>query len=253
MLLSMLVFTISENDLVGLMSSRDVWVTLENMFCSQSHARVIFLTRYNLTTLKKGHLSINDYFQRAKGFADLLSSIGQPLGLTETTTYILTGRPTEDDSIAPSLNTHLEDCSLDELYGHILTHELCLDQQTINPDMGSPATNFVTRGPSSNTQGCGNQSRANNYGNRNHGRVSSSRGQPTSQNSFSSPSSFTSCNFVSKLVIPFNLVGIGLIRLLSLHLLNDYKHLWPPPTPLWIQHGTLIQAQIIISLWILAT
>jgi len=34
---------------------------------------------YQLGTLKKGSLSIQDYFQQAKGLADILSFIGQPL------------------------------------------------------------------------------------------------------------------------------------------------------------------------------
>ena len=112
--------------LIGLTSSRDVWITLEKMFSSKSRARIM-QTQYNLATLKKGNLSISDYFQKAKGFADLLSSIGQPLGLTETTSYILVGLLSEYESLVTTLNTRLEDCSLDELYDHLLTHELRLE------------------------------------------------------------------------------------------------------------------------------
>ena len=68
LLLSVLVSTISESlisSLVGLHSSRDVWLSLEKMFSSQSRARIM-QTRYHLATLKKNNLSVIDYFQKAK-------------------------------------------------------------------------------------------------------------------------------------------------------------------------------------------
>jgi hypothetical protein len=57
LLLSVLMSTISETlvpSLVGLNSSRAVWLTLEKIFSSQSRARVM-TTRYTLATLKKGN------------------------------------------------------------------------------------------------------------------------------------------------------------------------------------------------------
>jgi hypothetical protein len=64
LLLSVLVSTISESlvpSLVGLTSSREVWLALEKMISSQSSARVM-QTHYTLATLKKGNLNITDYF-----------------------------------------------------------------------------------------------------------------------------------------------------------------------------------------------
>ena len=49
---------------VGLKTSYDVWSTLEKMFSFQSKARIM-QTRYQLATLKKGALSVADYFQKA--------------------------------------------------------------------------------------------------------------------------------------------------------------------------------------------
>uniref|UniRef100_A0A2N9GWW5 Retrotransposon Copia-like N-terminal domain-containing protein n=1 Tax=Fagus sylvatica TaxID=28930 RepID=A0A2N9GWW5_FAGSY len=145
LLLRVLVSTISEplvSNLVGLTSSKAVWVSLEKMFSSQSCARIM-QTRYNLATLCKGNLSITDYFQKAKSLSDLLSSIGEPLNDSNLTSAILAGLPFDYNSLVISVNARLEDVSLDELYGHLLTHELRLEQQNSPPDLGAPTANFV--------------------------------------------------------------------------------------------------------------
>ena len=150
LLLSVLVSIISESlisSLVGLHSSRDVWLSLEKMFSSQSRARIM-QTRYHLATLKKNNLSVTDYFQKAKQYADLLASIGQPLSDSDIITYIFAGLPTEYDSLVTSLNTRLESFSLNDLYGHLLTHELQLEQQTPVPDIGLPVANLVAKSSS---------------------------------------------------------------------------------------------------------
>ena len=67
LIMSALISSLSENLLAhvfGLKTSREVWVTLEKMFASQSKARVL-QNRLQLTSLKKGALSIADYFQKA--------------------------------------------------------------------------------------------------------------------------------------------------------------------------------------------
>jgi hypothetical protein len=66
--LSALVFSLSESILthmVGLSTSREVWVALERMFTSHSSTRPI-QTRQFLASTKKGNLSISDYFQNGR-------------------------------------------------------------------------------------------------------------------------------------------------------------------------------------------
>ena len=106
-------------------------------------------TRYHLATLKKNNLFVTDYFQKAKQYADLLASIGQPLSDNDIITYIFAGLPTEYDSLVTSLNTRLESFSLDDLYGHLLTYELRLEQQTPVPDIGLPVANLAAKSSSS--------------------------------------------------------------------------------------------------------
>ncbi|GKE43776.1 retrovirus-related pol polyprotein from transposon TNT 1-94 [Tanacetum coccineum] len=85
MILSALLSSLTEEILghvVFLSTSRDVWVALEKMFSSQSHARVMQV-RLQLSTIQKKDLSFADYFQRVKGLADVLVSVGQPLQETK--------------------------------------------------------------------------------------------------------------------------------------------------------------------------
>ena len=79
--LSAIISSLSENilsQMVGLTTSREVWVALERMFASHSSTRAI-QTRQFLAFTKKGNLSISDYFQKMKSFSDNLAAIGQPL------------------------------------------------------------------------------------------------------------------------------------------------------------------------------
>ena len=84
-------------------------------------------TCYTLATLKKGNLTITNYFQKAKACTDLLASIGEPISDSATTSYLLVGLPHDYDSLIATVNTRVEAFPLDELYDHLLTHELHID------------------------------------------------------------------------------------------------------------------------------
>jgi hypothetical protein len=68
LVLTALISSLSENILVhvyGLNTSRAVWLALKKIFASQSKARVM-QSRFQLATLKKGSMSISEYFQKAQ-------------------------------------------------------------------------------------------------------------------------------------------------------------------------------------------
>jgi uncharacterized membrane protein YgcG len=193
LLLSILVSTISESlvpSLVGRSSSHDVWLTLEKMFSSQSRARVM-QTRYHLATLKKGNMSIPDYFQKAKSYADLLASIGQPIHDNDLITQILAGLPSDYNDLVTSINTRLEDMPIDELFGHLLTHELRLEQQATVPDLSIPMANLAAKTFNSTPQGRPHQYSSNrgSNGSRGRGRNNYSRSRSNGGSSSSFPNS----------------------------------------------------------------
>uniref|UniRef100_A0A2N9GF05 Retroviral polymerase SH3-like domain-containing protein n=1 Tax=Fagus sylvatica TaxID=28930 RepID=A0A2N9GF05_FAGSY len=165
LLLSVLMSTISKTlvpSLVGLNSSRAVWLTLEKMFSSQSRARVM-TTRYTLATLKKGNLTITDYFQKAKACTDLLASIGEPISDSAITSYILAGLPHDYDSLIAT-------------------------QALSSPDITAPSANFAAK-TSQPSQNRGRQFYSQHGRNRGHGRTNFSRGQGSPQFSSSNSSS----------------------------------------------------------------
>ena len=112
------------------------------MFSSQSHAHVM-QTQYHLATLKKGNMSIPYYFQKAKTFADLLASIGQSINDNDLITQNLARLPSDYNDLVTSINTRLEDMQIDELFSHLLTHELRLEQQATIPNLGMPNAKFI--------------------------------------------------------------------------------------------------------------
>ena len=60
-------------------TSRDVWTALHTSFASQSQARAHAI-RTALGEVKLHDLTITDYFNKVKGMADTLASIGKALG-----------------------------------------------------------------------------------------------------------------------------------------------------------------------------
>jgi hypothetical protein len=95
-----LISSLSENLLthvVNLKTSCEVWVSLEKIFASESKARVMQY-RYQLATLKKGAMSISDYFQKAQIMAQTLVAINEPLKDSKLVSYILAGLSQEYES-----------------------------------------------------------------------------------------------------------------------------------------------------------
>jgi hypothetical protein len=76
--------------IIGLSTSREVWLTLETLFSAQSQSRIMQLTQ-QVATLKKWVLSISAYYQKAQGFSDLLAAVGKPIEASEFVSNILAG------------------------------------------------------------------------------------------------------------------------------------------------------------------
>lgn len=125
-------------------TSRDVWLTLERMFTSQSRARTIQI-HYQLATLRKGDSS---YFHKFTGLADTLTAINQPLDDFELVSFLMAGLGSEYDSLVTYVQTRADPFSLEELYGHLLAHKLRLVQNQPSVDLSLATTNFVNKTPS---------------------------------------------------------------------------------------------------------
>jgi hypothetical protein len=187
LILSVIISILSEIVLthdVGLHKSLDVWTTLEKMFASQSKARIMQI-RLQLATLKKGDSSIADYFQKAQTLAHTLAAINEPLKESEVITYIMAGLSTDYDSLVTLVSTCVDPISLEDLYGHLLTHEQRIELHNTAPDISSSSVNVAQRHSSINHASCGSHnSLGYSYAGRGKGR---GRGRgPSSHGHFSS-------------------------------------------------------------------
>ena len=125
------------------------------MFTSQSRARIMQI-HYQLATLRKGDSPIADYFHRFTNLADTLAAVDHPLNDIEMISFLLAGLGSDYDSFVTSVNTHVEPLSLEDLYSHLLAHELRLIQNQPSVDLSVDAANYAQKG-SSNRGGRGNR------------------------------------------------------------------------------------------------
>jgi hypothetical protein len=125
LILSMLMSSISDDMLpqaLGCKTAQELWNTLDSTFTSESQARVLNL-RLQLTTAKKGNLSVFDYFHKIKRIVATLAAAGHPVSDFEFTAYLLGGLGPEYDPFMTSVTTRVEPLAMDTLFGHLLAHE----------------------------------------------------------------------------------------------------------------------------------
>jgi len=205
MVLSTLVSTISESlisQVIGYSTSSEVWNALECMNSSQSRARIMQV-HYQLATLKTGGSSVIEYFQKFKAL-DTLAAAGQPLNDFELVSFLLAGLGSEFDPFVTSVTTRVDPMSIEELYAHLLTHEMRLEHNSTAAEAVFPYANVATahpfspknKGPyqgSSQSSGpsCGgSHNKGYNFHNRSpttRGRFGRGRGSPSSHSSNSLP------------------------------------------------------------------
>uniref|UniRef100_A0A2N9ESZ2 Reverse transcriptase Ty1/copia-type domain-containing protein n=1 Tax=Fagus sylvatica TaxID=28930 RepID=A0A2N9ESZ2_FAGSY len=120
MILSAFISSLSEKILtyvVKCTTSREVWTTLERMFTAQSRARSMSL-HYQLATLRKA------------------------------LSFLLAGLGSDYDALVTSVSTQLTPIALEDLYGHLLSHELRLSHNQPSVDLSTASANFVHKNSS---------------------------------------------------------------------------------------------------------
>jgi hypothetical protein len=138
--LSALISTLTEDVLphvVGVPTSREVWVLFEKMFASESKARLM-QTHFQLTTMKKGSLSIAVYFQKIQYLSQILAAAEDPIKPSELICYILAG-------LTSDFTTRLEPFSVEDLYAHLLTFEQRLERNNEVSDLSNASIHVAQR------------------------------------------------------------------------------------------------------------
>jgi len=153
---------------------------------------------FQLATVKKGNTSITEYFQTIKTLSDTLAAAGQPLNDFESVSFLLKGLGSKYDPLVTSVTTRVDPLSIDELYGHLLAHEIRLEQQVPTLDIQQPVANFSSRAPMARgrgSRGCGN--RPYNRGGR--GSFNNNRGRGSYFSQDAASSSCPTCQICGKL------------------------------------------------------
>ncbi|KAJ8633327.1 hypothetical protein MRB53_026663 [Persea americana] len=116
--------------------------------------------------MRKGNMTMDDYLQHAKQYADSLAASGQPMAESDIQQVILNRLDTAYDAIVTSPTTTLAYTPMEDFQAHLLAFESRIQSQNL-VDQVTPVANIATK--SSQGQGRGNSS--------NRGRNSNNRGR----------------------------------------------------------------------------
>ena len=81
--------------------------------------------------------------------AHTLAAIDEPLKESEVVSYILASLSIDYDPLVTSITTRIDPISLEDLYGHLLTHEQRIELHHIVLDLSSSDVNVAQRHSSS--------------------------------------------------------------------------------------------------------
>jgi hypothetical protein len=118
---------------------------------------------YQLATLRKGDSSISDYFHCFTHLINTLAAINQPLPLHESLSFLLVSLGSDYDSLVTFIQTQINPIALEDIYGHLLSHELRLSHNQPSVDLLATSTNFVHKGSSSRGGHSGQSSNSTSY------------------------------------------------------------------------------------------
>jgi hypothetical protein len=104
----------------------EVWKAIHEMLTSQSRARSIN-TRIALTTMKKGDMTMSEYFTKMKFLTDNMAAVGKPLDDEELIRNILTGIDEVYNPVVTVVAAQDEAIMVSNLYTQLLSFDQCLD------------------------------------------------------------------------------------------------------------------------------
>ena len=110
-------------------TSKQLWDSLNNMFISQSQARIQTL-KMHIQTIKKGSMSMVEYFTKIKRIADTLALAGKPVELNDFVMHVLNDLDSSDyESLITAVLAREGTITLDDLYSLLLNHKNRIEQK----------------------------------------------------------------------------------------------------------------------------
>ncbi|KAL9425249.1 hypothetical protein AB3S75_032230 [Citrus x aurantiifolia] len=155
-------------------TSLDLWISLEQQFGSETFAKKVHL-KIILNNLKKGSMSMTDFFGKLKMITDELAIAGSPISSLDFITHLISGLGQPYYPVVVYIEANLAKMSINEAYSMLLTHEARLEahQSSANKEAKlNYAANIAQTGSNNKS---GNQFNNNNW-NKNAGSNNGGRG-----------------------------------------------------------------------------
>ncbi|XP_048420058.1 uncharacterized protein LOC125468412 [Pyrus x bretschneideri] len=131
---------------VGVSSSRELWINLEQRFDGVSAAHIHQLHTC-LHSIQKGDLSISEYIEQTKSISDALMFAGTPIFYPDLIAVSLNGLSDEYKSFINSIMLQISSTTLDELHGLLINKELFMSRKKkfVVPSVTEPFHAYVAQ------------------------------------------------------------------------------------------------------------
>ena len=107
-------------------TTAQVWAAIQEMYSSQSHARIANLW-LSLATTQKGNMTTAAYFSKTKALGDEIASVGKPLDDEELVSYILSNLDIDYNPLVSSVVNRSDPISLSDLYAQVMSYDTQLE------------------------------------------------------------------------------------------------------------------------------
>ncbi|KAH9766800.1 retrovirus-related pol polyprotein from transposon RE1 [Citrus sinensis] len=134
MLLSWLLSSISVKILslvVNSKTSYELWSSLEQQFGSKTAAKKVHF-KMMLNNLKKGSMTMTEYFSKLKSVTDELAIAGSPVSSLDFITHLISGLGQPYYPVVVYIEANVLKMSINEAYSMLLTHEARLESNQSN-------------------------------------------------------------------------------------------------------------------------
>ncbi|KAF5455087.1 hypothetical protein F2P56_024700 [Juglans regia] len=139
-------------------SSQEAWQKLHTMYASKSRTRAMQL-KEELTLIKKGNQSVQEYLHTAKSLADEISLIDHPISEDDLTLYILNGLGADFREIAAPIRAREHPLTFEELHDLLVSHDVYLRRLEANFQQLVASANYSHRRSGSGSSSGGHSSK----------------------------------------------------------------------------------------------
>ena len=159
-------------------TSLELWTSLVQQFGSETFAKKVHL-KMMLNNLRKGSMSMTEFFRKLKTITDDLAIAGSPVSSLDFITHLISGLGQPYYLVVVYIEANLAKMTVNEAYSMLLTHEARLEAHQSNTSKETKLTYAANVAQTGNNTKFGGQNNANwirNGNNNNGGRGAFGRG-----------------------------------------------------------------------------